>query len=207
MASLQGKQLKQVMDPTLAKAFTHPLRGHVWVTVCEKGLTSPTEIADELDLDVSEVSYHFRKLQKKKLIKLVRTVRRRGFLEHFYKPSAPVFHFDDSEWMQIPVGIRTTFSGEMLRQIIEQMTAALEEGSFDARNRHLSRTWVLVDEQGWDEVMQVAQDAVTQVSAIQKRCAKRRAKKSTPGIPVSVVIASFETAASIAAREADEAGR
>ena len=46
----KGKKLKQVIDPTIAKAFTHPLRGHVWVTLFEQGETSPTEIADELDL-------------------------------------------------------------------------------------------------------------------------------------------------------------
>jgi len=204
MGSLQGKQLKQVIDPTLAKAFTHPLRGHAWVTIFEKGMASPKEIAKELGIDVSDVSYHFRELEKKKLIKLVHTVRRRGFAEHFYQPVAPVFHFDDSEWMQIPVGIRSTFSGEVLRQVIEELTRAFKAGSFDSRSRHLSRTWVLVDEQGWDEVMQVAQDAVKQVLAIHKRSAKRRPKGPTPGIPVSVVMAAFETAASVAARNDDE---
>jgi DNA-binding transcriptional ArsR family regulator len=207
MARLQGKKLKQVIDPTLAKAFTHPLRGHVWVTLFERGTVSPKEIADELGLDTSEVSYHFRELEKKKLIKLLRTERRRGFLEHFYKPVAPAFQYDDSEWMQIPAGIRTTFSGELLRQIIEELTAALEAGSFDARSRHLSRSWVMVDERGWDEVMQVAEDAVTQILAIQKRCAKQGRKASAPAIPVSVVIASFETAASLAARENGEPGK
>lgn len=201
MANLHGKPLKQVIDPTLAKAFTHPLRGHVWVTVCEKGLASPTEIADELDLDVTEVSYHFRKLQRKDLIKLACTVRRRGFLEHFYKPVVPAFHLDDSEWMRIPLGIRATFSGDMLQQIIEELSGAFEAGSFDARNRHLSRTWVLVDEQGWDEAMQVAEDTVTRIQAIQKGCAKRRARSSEPGIPVAVAMAFFETAASISRRE------
>ena len=97
MATAQGKQLKQMIDPRLAKAFTHPLRGHVWVTICERGIASPTEIAEETGFDVSEVSYHFRNLKKSKLIKLVRTEKRRGFAEHFYKPTAPVlyFSFDD----------------------------------------------------------------------------------------------------------------
>jgi predicted transcriptional regulator len=93
MATAQGKQLKQIIDPTLAKAFTHPLRGHVWVTICEKGIASPKEIAEETGIDVSEISYHFRTLRKYKLIKLVRTEKRRGFAEHFYEPTAPVFYF------------------------------------------------------------------------------------------------------------------
>jgi DNA-binding transcriptional ArsR family regulator len=201
MATVQGMQLKQVIDPRVAKAFTHPLRGHVWVTLCERGEASPKEIADELGILVSEVSYHFRELKKRRLIRLVRTEQRRGFAEHFYEPRAPVLYFDDSDWMQIPAPIRSTFSGDMLRQIIEEAVMALEAGSFDARSRHLSRTWLLVDEQGWEEVMQVAEGALEQILAIQKLCVKRRAKSSQPGIPVSVVMASFETAAGIARRD------
>ena len=203
MAAL-GKKLKQIIDPTLAKAFTHPLRGHVWVTLFEKGLASPKEIADELGIDVSEVSYHFRELKRRKLIKLAHTVRRRGFAEHFYEPVAPAFFFDDADWMQIPEPVRSTFSGEMLRQVIEELMGALEAGSFDARNRHLSRTWMLVDEQGWEESMSVAREALDRFQAIQTECAKRRRKSLQPGIPVSVVLTAFETAASIAGRETDD---
>jgi hypothetical protein len=201
MASLDGKNLKQVIDPTVAKAFTHPLRGHVWVTICERGIASPTEIANELDLDVSEVSYHFRELKKRDLIKLVRTVQRRGFDEHFYEPCAPVLDFDDIDWMEIPAPIRSTLSADMLRQIIQELIDALGAGSLDARNRHLSRTWLLVDERGWKEVVRAMQAALDRVQAIQERCAKRREDSPEPAVPISVVLGSFETVASISKRE------
>lgn len=204
MATVQGMQLKQVIAPRVAKAFTHPLRGHVWVTLCERGEASPKEIADELGIPVSEVSYHFRELKKRRLIKLVRTEQRRGFAEHFYEPTVPVFYFDDADWMQIPAPIRSTLSGDMLRQIIEEAVAALQAGSFDARNRHLSRTWLLVDQQGWEDVMRIAEGALEQILAIQKQCIKRRAKSSQPGIPVSVAMAAFETAAGMVRREAEQ---
>jgi DNA-binding transcriptional ArsR family regulator len=202
MASLHEKKLKQVIDPTLAKAFTHPLRGHVWVTLFERGVVSPTEIADELGLDVSDVSYHFRELKRRKLIRLVRVVQRRGFDEHFYEPIAPAFHFDDADWMKLPVGVRSSLSGETLRQVIEQLVGALEAGSFDARNRHLSQSWLMVDEQGWKELMRTVERALDRVLAIQERCAERRKASFEPGIPVAVVMASFETAASATRREA-----
>jgi DNA-binding transcriptional ArsR family regulator len=196
MASLQGKKLKQVIDPTLAKAFTHPLRGHVWVTLFERGEVSPGQIADELGLEASDVSYHFRELKRRNLIRLVRTVQRRGFDEHFYEPIAPAFYFDDADWMKLPAEVRATFSGETLRQIIEQLIGAVEAGSFDARNRHLSQTWLMLDEQGWKELTRTVQRALDRILAIQERCATRRETSSEPAIPVSVVIASFETAAS-----------
>jgi hypothetical protein len=206
MADLNGKKLKQVIDPTLAKAFTHPLRGHVWVTLFERGIVSPTEIAGELGLDVSDVSYHFRELKRRKLIRLVRTVQRRGFDEHFYEPIAPVFHFDDSDWMKLPMGVRSSLSGETLRQIIEQLTEALEVGSFDARDRHLSQSWLLLDERGWKELTETMQQALDGILAIQKRCAERRQGSSEPGIPVAAVLASFETPASLAQPDAGKPG-
>lgn len=203
MASLHGKKLKQVIDPTVAKAFTHPLRGHVWVTVCERGVASPTEIADELGLEVSEVSYHFRELKRRNLIRLVRAVPRRGFDEHFYEPCVPALHFDDFDWMKLPAPIRSTFSADMLRQIIEDLLDALDDGVFDARSRHLSRTWLSVDERGWREVMRAMETALDRIQAIQERSTKRREVSLEPGIPVSVVLASFEAIASISRHEAD----
>lgn len=193
MADLHGKKLKQVIDPTLAKAFTHPLRGHIWVTLFERGVVSPTEIANELDLDVSDVSYHFRGLKRRGLITVVRTVPRRGFDEHFYEPIAPVLEFDDAEWMELPAGIREGFSGEMVRQIITQLTAAVESGSFDRRSRHLSQSWLMVDEQGWGELMRAMQHTLDRIEAIKQRCAERREASGEPGIPVSVPMAAFET--------------
>ena len=202
MANLQGKKLKQVIDPTLAKAFTHPLRGHIWVTVCEKGQASPAQIAVELDLDVSDVSYHFRELKKRNLIKLARTEQRRGFEEHFYEPCPPALYFDDFDWMDMPASMRATFSADMIRKTIEELIDALGAGSFDARSSHLSRTWLLVDERGWKEVMRTLGRALDRVMAIQERCGARIKESSEPGIPVAVVMASFETTADV-----DQGGR
>jgi DNA-binding transcriptional ArsR family regulator len=197
VAKPKGKQLKQVIDPTLAKAFTHPLRGHVWVTLCEKGEASAKEVADELGLDVSEVSYHFRELKRRKLIKLLRVKRRRGFAEHFYAPTPPGLCFDDAAWMKLPKTIRATFSADLLRGVFEEIIAALDAGSFDGRSRHLSRTWLQVDEQGWEEAMRALETALEQVLEIQKLCAKRRGRSSAPHIPISVVMTGFETAAEV----------
>lgn len=204
MASLDGKKLKKVIDPTLAKAFTHPLRGHVWVILFERGEVSPAEVATELSLESHEVSYHFRELKRRNLIKLARTVQRRGFDEHFYEPVVPALDFDDSEWMKLPLGVRAAFSGEMVRQIIESFVDALDAGSFDARDRHLSQSWLLVDERGWKELTQAAQNALERFLAIGERGAKRRKASGEPGIPVCLTLAAFETADSASKRKAGE---
>jgi len=205
MATGEEMKLKQVIDPTLAKAFTHPLRGHVWVTVCEKGIASPKEVAEETGLDLSEVSYHFRGLKRRKLIKLVRTEGRRGFAEHFYEPAAPVLYFDDAEWMSLPAEVRSTFSADTLRQVIEELRAAVESGSFEARNRHLSRTWLVVDEQGWEEATSVVEEALQRILAIQRECGERLRGGGETGVPICVAMASFETADGIGRRDRESA--
>jgi hypothetical protein len=207
MAKLDGKKLKQVIDPAVAKTFTHPLRGHVWVTLFERGVVSPTEVANELQIDVTEVSYHFRALHGKGLIRLVRTERRRGFEEHFYEPLSQVFRMDDAEWMRLPEGIRSSLSGELLRQIADSVVAALEAGSFDARNRHLARTWLTLDERGWRELMRALGGCLDRVQAIQKRSAARCRDSAEPSISVEMAMTAFETAAGVARRTAGETER
>lgn len=192
MDAKQGK-LRKIIDPTIAKAFTHPLRGHVLVTLCEKGIASPKEIAEEIGIDVSEVSYHFRELKRRKLIKLVRTEKRRGFAEHFYEPTEPVLYFDDEDWMRIPQKLRSTFSADVLREAIDDFVAALEAGTLDARNRHLSRTPLTVDERGWEEATQVVDEALERILAIQRECTKRRRGSGDPEIRMCVLMTSFET--------------
>ncbi|HET7053792.1 MAG TPA: helix-turn-helix domain-containing protein [Solirubrobacterales bacterium] len=200
MASFDEKKLKQVIDPTLAKAFTHPLRGHVWVTVCEKGLASPTEIANELDIEVTEVSYHFRKLHRKELIKVAYAVQRRGFDEHFYEPCAPAIYFDDFDWMGIPEAIRSSFSVDLVQGVVEELIGAIQAGSFDARDRHLSRTWLMLDERGWKELMRTLVRTLERAKAIQERSEKRCEGSPEALIPVEFAMAAFETIASIAQR-------
>jgi DNA-binding transcriptional ArsR family regulator len=204
MGKLDGLKLKQVIDPALAKVFTHPLRGHVWVTLFERGLVSPTEIANELGLEPSEVSYHFRKLLRKELIRLVRTEQRRGFDEHFYEPVAPALAFGDREWMRIPKGIRSGFSADLLRQVCRSFVDAVGAGAFDARNRHLSRTWLKLDERGWKEMTRLLQHTLERLRKIQRRSAERCAESQTEPISVEVVIAAFETVAGIAERQAGQ---
>lgn len=193
MDARQAKQLKRVMDPTLAKAFTHPLRGHILVTLCERGIASPKEIAEETGIDVSEVSYHFRELKRRKLINLVRTEKRRGFAEHFYEPASPVLCFDNKEWMRIPQRLRETISADMLRSIVDDLLEAMAGGSLDARSRHLSRTPMTVDARGWEEAQQVADEALERILDIQREAAKRCRESAEPGVRMCVVLTAFET--------------
>lgn len=139
---------KQIIDPILAKGLTHPLRGEILLTLGERGIASPKEIAAVLEVDLTEISYHVRRLNARGLIRLVRTEGRRGVREHFYELTKPLVHFDDKEWKRLPVELRDRFSNSLLRVTLSEAVDAMRAGTFNAENCHQSRVTMPVDRQG-----------------------------------------------------------
>lgn len=75
----------------LVKGFDHPLRKSILLRVLKRGEpASPNETRQELEVPVSNVSYHFDVLAKLKLIGLHHTRPRRGATEHFYEASPEI---------------------------------------------------------------------------------------------------------------------
>src|SRR4051795_9957618 len=77
------KPRSDISDPRVIKALTHPLRVQILRTL-EERTASPSEIADEIEAPLGNVSYHVRQLHTLGLIRLVRRTPRRGAIEHHY---------------------------------------------------------------------------------------------------------------------------
>src|SRR5262245_53785641 len=91
------------IEPTLAKALSHPLRMQI-LTILGQRVASPVELATELDVPLNNLSYHVRTLLDLGCIELVRTEPRRGTLEHFYRAiERPIISTD--EWNTIPLNV------------------------------------------------------------------------------------------------------
>jgi DNA-binding transcriptional ArsR family regulator len=193
-AGKRGKRLRQVIDPELAKVLSHEIRGHILATLGDR-VASPSEIAREIDVPVTEVSYHVRELRARKLIRLVRTEKRRGFREHFYELNSRLVYMDDSEWRGMPEQIRASLTASLLQIVMVEASDALRTGTFHARAGHQSRTPMIVDERAWGEVRKVMDDALERVLAIQEECSKTLEKRPGEGVPVEVFMLGFETAA------------
>lgn len=187
-----ARPLKKVIDPRLIKALAHPLRADVLITLSEK-VASPRELASEVGLDVSEVSYHVRELKKAQCIELVRTKRRRGAVEHFYRATTR-FLLDDEEWGRLPDSARSSIAGDILRLIVGEAGAALKSGALEAPAQHLSRTPMAIDEQGWAEVLATMERALHEILAIQARSGARLARTGGEALTATVALLGFETA-------------
>jgi predicted ArsR family transcriptional regulator len=205
VAVKRGK-FKQVIDPILAKALTHKVRGATLLAFGEWGVASPKEIGEFLGLDVTEISYHVRRLKAQGLIRLVRTEKRRGVHEHFYELTQPVLYLEDEEWKRLPKPIKDRFSGSLLQMAMTEALEALEVGTFNAANTHQSRVTMPVDEQGRREALEVLDEALGRLREIEEKCAERLSLPSEDAIPINVFMMAFETAAGAERRKSRERG-
>jgi DNA-binding transcriptional ArsR family regulator len=71
----------------LLVALSHPLRRLILKTLADDTPRSPSELAESLDLPLSNLSYHVRVLASRGAVRLVRTAPARGSTQHFYLPS------------------------------------------------------------------------------------------------------------------------
>lgn len=189
------KPANRGVNQRLVKALAHPLRVAILTTLNER-MASPNELAKELGEGLSQVSYHVKVLKDYKCIELIKTEPRRGAVEHYYRATSRAF-LTDRDWKQIPQSVRPGLSADLLQTIVDDVVAALEEGSFDQRDdRHLSWTPLVVDEEGWGELTEALDGALEQVLKIQVASAKRLAKSPENGLTTSVAMMGYEVPAS-----------
>ena len=177
----------------LAKALAHPLRVRI-LSSLHKGISSPNQLAQELEEPLGNVSYHVKTLLEYDCVELVKTEPRRGAVEHFYRATERAF-FSDADWKKIPASARKGINGVALETIGQEATAAMVAGTIDARtDSHVSQTALLLDAKGWKKLTALLTDTLNQAIEIQAESATRLAEDKTDPISSSLSILHFETA-------------
>jgi DNA-binding transcriptional ArsR family regulator len=184
-----------LVDLRLAKALSHPLRARIFAILNEQ-VASPNEIADMLDERLPNVSYHVRALVDLECIELVRTAQRRGAIEHYYRALRRPF-FSDSDWRRLPRSGRQAIADVGLQLIWDDVSEAIEAGTLEARpDFHLSRSPLVLDEQGWGELRDTLVGLLDEAERIGQRSRDRMAKSDDPGIATKLVVMQFESPSS-----------
>ena len=182
---------KTGVDQRLVKALAHPLRVEI-LTILNERMASPNELSKELEEGLSQVSYHVKVLKDFECIEMVKTEPRRGAVEHYYRATERAF-LTDQDWRTLPDSIKPGVSVASIQMIVEDVFAALEGGTFDARDdRHLSWTPGIVDEQGWTDSVDLAAETLERLIKIHADSAKRLAKSGEEGIPATAVVMNFQ---------------
>lgn len=183
---------KDGVEQIVAKAFAHPLRVQILIILNER-VASPNLLSQELGQSLNLVAYHVRVLEKYDCIELVDTKQRRGATEHFYRATRRQF-LTDREWSRMPQSLRPGLSGAMLKALFDDVEEAVVHDTFDeVEDRHLSRTPMIVDRQGWSEVGSLLTNTLNRVLEIQSEASKRIADSGEKGMPARVMMLHFKS--------------
>jgi Helix-turn-helix domain len=151
------------MSHDIARLLADPLRQRLLFEYDRP--TSPSKAARRLRQPVNLVSYHTRVLHRRGWVELVRTERRRGAIEHFYRSTGARF-IEDGEWEQVPRRLRHAIVLGTLSGTADEARAAALAGGFDEATAHLSRSLLDLDEEGVAAVAARLREMVDDVERI-----------------------------------------
>ena len=184
----------EFLSPQLAAAMSHPTRVHA-MSILRERTASPREVAKEIGERLNNVTYHLNQLRKLGCVELVRTERVRGgrVLEHFYRAKQRLY-FDEDAWQALTEKERLDLVSVSLRMISEDITTAMAAGTlFGDDNSHLSRSAMVVDEEGWREIADVLVRATAELFEIEACVAERTTDGPPADIHTRVELMQFRT--------------
>lgn len=190
--AIAGGKLKRFIDRRLIRALSHPLREHLLAVLNER-IASPTEIGQEIDLDVPAFYHHIEVLEQLGFIERVEARRRRGAYENFFRAKATML-FDDRAWLEVPASVRSDATVSYIQSIFGDAIQAVRGGVF-ARDDATHVTWLpgVFDKRGWAESMALINRTLVSLMAIQRRSGERLALTGEAGIPATIALLGFGT--------------
>ena len=158
-------------EARIAKALAHPLRARILKRLGER-VASPGELAAELGEPLGVVAYHVRMLCEYECAELVRTVPRRGALQHFYRTTERAV-FQADRWRDLPPGLRGELSGATVAALIADLVEAAESSALNDPATLVSRTPLELDERGWRKLNRLLTRTHEQALEIAAESARR----------------------------------
>lgn len=203
MTSSKAKKKKSAVEETpadqvdmkLFKALRHPLRVRVLKVLNERA-SSPTKLADELNENLGNVSYHVKVLEKLDQIELVDTAQRRGAVEHFYRGIRRVLISHDA-FAKFDPHIQHDVVVETFEQIIDDASHSAAAGSFSDRpDSHVSWTGMSLDDDGWSELQTLLAEVLERAFGIEAAALARMQNAGVgpaDAIKVKMALAGYES--------------
>jgi DNA-binding transcriptional ArsR family regulator len=189
---------KPLKDPGLVRALSHPLRAKM-LYVLQDHEASPKELASHFGVPLSNVAYHIQVLRKLKMIRLVRKTPRRGAIEHRYKADHG-WSIDDVAWDSTPGLIKERTLAAALDELGEYIVQAAATGGFDQKNSRLTRTRLVLDEEGWDTLAEKLKELLEFTDELQAQSGSRLKQANHEGERrAGLVMMLFEAAPTVPA--------
>ena len=171
-----------------ARLVQHPLRQQVLFKYGE-AVTSPSAVAAALGAHLNLVSYHTQVLLHAGSIELVRTARRRGATQHFYR-ALHAGEVEDAAWERLPAGRRRALVRQTLDTARRDVADALARGGMDTGSTHVSRSYLMLDQEGRRALAALLRSTLAAAADIERGSKLRGTRQA----PWELVILSFEPA-------------
>jgi DNA-binding transcriptional ArsR family regulator len=155
------------------KLLGHPLRQRI-LTALNKRVASPKELADELGEDLGRLSYHVKVLADADAIELVRTAKRRGATEHFYRGTRRPM-LSEADWSRLPASAQNALGVQTFKQIHEHVVEAAAKAAFEDPQVHVSWTTIELDPEAHTTLMEELVGMVNRALELEAESANRRA--------------------------------
>lgn len=174
----------------LARAMGHPRRVAIVECLNANGPMAPSELAEWLDADLSNLSYHVRVLAKTGLVEEAgQEPGIRGRPKTTYRATARAL-FSDSAWSSLSPATKAGISATMFQVLSNRVSDALLSGTFDSRDsRHLSVSTIAVDEEGWQEVSDLLASVFHRIEELEGEAKDRGGRM----VPMSIGLLGFES--------------
>ena len=163
-----------LISSRLATAVSHPTRLHAMKILFERK-ASPKQIAAELDQPINNVTYHINVLLELACIELVSVEPASGgrVAEHFYRAIRRAY-FDADMWEQLDEKEKLDVVSTLIRMISEDINEAMVTGTFyDPDDNHISRTPLVVDQTGWEEITAILDRSSEDLLGVEQAVAER----------------------------------
>ena len=160
------------LSKQLGDLLQSPDRVKALVVLLER-TASPKELSEHLGISLSMASHHVQVLLKMQLIEHVRDEPRRGAVAHFYRAvMRPIW--SDEDWEKLSVEERQQYATWAVQLMICDVVEALAAGTFNARvDTHTSRSSLLLDEQGRQELHAIQDRALKASLKVEAGSSKR----------------------------------
>lgn len=145
-------------------ALRHPMRQRL-LYAYYAAETSPSELARRWSEPLNRVAYHTNVLVSQGFVELVRTERRRGATRRWFRSVLPLA-VDGNDWEALPIVIRRALVLEVLEVANTRARRAALGGGFDSREVQLTRSPLLLDDDGIEAVADLLRTAFVQLETI-----------------------------------------
>lgn len=190
MARVPVEELKP--SQRVAIGISHALRCNI-LSILSVRTASPIEMALDLGVPVSDLSYHVRVLRDAGFIEVVGERPVRGSTEHFYR-ATETNYVNGEEWAQLTPQERIEYVEGTIRFAFADAGAALDSGSMGLHTDNcVARVPLSVDEPGWQRLVEIFDRAFEEVQAVKGESANRMAEDpSIKAIPAATQLLFFE---------------